>query len=208
MPIESLERHRPRRQLLTKFYIFCEGKNTEPGYFRALNDEIGRDQVIINPVFSGDPKNILTAAIKKRAALEAENAEIGITDQVWGLFDEDGRHDYIATIKNFQEAKVECAPSNVCFELWLLCHHVNEFPTGNQDAIIARLAQLDNTYDKRSKLLNFKEIVKRRDAAEKHALQAAKQAIAAQSAYGRGTTYVFRLTAAIASAQKRFNGGT
>ena len=42
----DLKRAKAKREPKRRFIIYCEGENTEPGYFRALQHSFGRDALI------------------------------------------------------------------------------------------------------------------------------------------------------------------
>jgi hypothetical protein len=205
MPNADLERRRARRKPLVRFYVFCEGENTEPGYFAALNRKVGRDQIKVQSIASGAPSNILIAAKRKKEEL-AQDKDSGPDDQVWAVFDEDGRASFAQSLRQLVDAGISVAPSNSCFELWLIAHHADEFSTGNQRFLAARLAALDRSYQTQQKTMDFDSLLAGLDSAETRAERAANAAIGSGSENGRGTTYVYRLTRAIRQAAKDFAG--
>jgi hypothetical protein len=125
----SLRRRSQQRFAKKKFWLFCEGKNTEPLYFSALNDACRETLVEVKSIGAvGDPGRISEVAAKKlvdlglhgkrRAALNSY--ETG--DEVWAVFDRDEHERFDEAIKRCGEAGVFVARSNPCFEIWLILH--------------------------------------------------------------------------------------
>ena len=65
-----LKRRRPIREPKRRFIVFCEGKNTEPAYFRALQ-RVYRDALVEIEMIGGVgvPYTIATAAKAKAQKL-------------------------------------------------------------------------------------------------------------------------------------------
>ena len=87
-------RRGPTREPKTRILIVCEGRETEPGYFRALQREVRNPRVHVEVAReTGVPKTVVEAAIKLRdeSELEAKRQrdENLRWDQVWGVFDVD-----------------------------------------------------------------------------------------------------------------------
>ncbi len=107
----SLDRPQPTRYTKPNILIFCEGKNTEPSYFRHFKLQSATIKV------DGDKGNTIGLV---RKALK----EIDQYDQVWCVFDKDDFSE-----KNFNDAislakskGVKVAYSNQAFEYWLILH--------------------------------------------------------------------------------------
>ncbi len=105
------------------YLIYCEGKNTEPSYFKKFK----LSTVTIESF--GEGKNTLTLVERaKQLADEAEkqNREY---DKIWCVFDADPKPDNPNQLKNFNAAIQKAqkygfgvAYSNQAFEYWLLLH--------------------------------------------------------------------------------------
>ncbi len=103
------------REVKQRFLIVCEGKKTEPYYFKSFR--VPKAVVSIEGA-AGDPTRLVNSAYK--LANEDEY------DQVWCVFDRD---EGAWTAQNFnnalQNAKTygfQVAYSNECFELWYILH--------------------------------------------------------------------------------------
>jgi hypothetical protein len=122
---DSLRRRAPYRQPLPRILIVCEGKRTEPEYFREMKS-VERALVDLDIRTEGKPKQLVERAVELKrqteAAAERERDENLRYDEVWCVFDID-THKLIAEAS--QQAKshrIELAISNPCFELWVLLH--------------------------------------------------------------------------------------
>jgi|ERR1039458_199365 hypothetical protein len=123
----SLKRRTGRIEQRPKLLIVCEGKVTEPNYFRAFarNEEIRLIEIDIAPE-AGVPKTLVAYAVgrMREAAREAQRQrdENLSYDEVWCVFDVD---DHPAIVEAKQQARdngLMVAVSNPCFELWILLH--------------------------------------------------------------------------------------
>jgi hypothetical protein len=98
--------------------IVCEGKNTEPSYFRKFRLANTTVKVV------GEGYNTLSL-VKRALQLRDE----GRYDQVWCVFDADPKPDNPLQSQNFNEAitlaersGLRLAYSNQAFEYWLILH--------------------------------------------------------------------------------------
>ena len=99
----------PRKQSVL---LLCEGKVTEPDYFRALQREYRLQSFILRFSFPGGPTSIAQTAMEEKHRY----------DHVWVVFDRDEHSGYHQAIRRCQDAGVGVAYSNPCFELWLILH--------------------------------------------------------------------------------------
>lgn len=101
------------RQPRKSFLIVCEGKKTEPNYFRSF-------RVSVRVKFAEAAGN--TLSLVKRAKELASEDEY---DQVWCVFDKDSFPDdnFDNAIHSAKAAGFEVAYSNEAFELWYLLHY-------------------------------------------------------------------------------------
>jgi hypothetical protein len=113
----------PRRRIL----VVCEGKVTEPKYFRALRQLFHRPTLdVVIDDRCGVPKTLVERAVelKKEAARAAKRQKENFLayDEVWCVCDVD-EHPLLPEAK--QQARdngISLAISNPCFELWALLH--------------------------------------------------------------------------------------
>jgi hypothetical protein len=114
-----LTRPEPTREEKQTFLIYCEGKNTEPSYFRQF-------RLASATITSfGEGRNTISL-VERAKALAAQEEEY---DQVWCVFDADPKPDNSYQAKNFNAAidlakryGFHIAYSNQAFEYWLILH--------------------------------------------------------------------------------------
>lgn len=136
-----------------KVYIVCEGKVTEPNYFRFFEGLSSNLQVITIPPSDGtDPLKLLERAKQILIGKDREyDVEYAHRDTVWFVIDTDtweteGKitplRKFCSTknksiSKEFDEIKSypawNVAQSNPCFEIWLY-YHLMESPPEDYDA--------------------------------------------------------------------------
>src|SRR5690606_11957126 len=141
--------------------IVCEGKATEPDYFRKCVSYYGAGLVSLRVLGkTGVPLTVVRAAIAERSRLieqaRKKNGASPIPFSVWAVFDRD-EHEVQEALQLAEEHKIGVAFSNPCFELWPLLHLVNEY--GAQDGrheVQRRLhAVMPNYHHDRSPRLDF-----------------------------------------------------
>lgn len=98
--------------------IICEGKKTEPNYFKSF-DIPSPNRVITD----GEGYNTLSLVERTKAIVAKEEKKLGDSfDQVWCVFDKDNFPQFTQAISNAQKAGFFVAYSNEAFELWFLLH--------------------------------------------------------------------------------------
>lgn len=119
--------------------IFCEGKETEPNYFNPLCKEVGLTAV------RGVPNKIYTEGTGRNTVSLVRYAEKfkDEYDEVWVVFDQDGRPQFDEAIALAKKEGINVAYSNECFELWFILH--KEYYTAGNGR--------DNYFEKMSKIL-------------------------------------------------------
>ena len=98
--------------------IVCEGKNTEPSYFKQFR--------ISSAIVKSIGEGYNTISLVKRAKQLAKRKKY---DQIWCVFDADPKLDNTKQAQNFNNAiklaekhKFGIAYSNQAFEYWLILH--------------------------------------------------------------------------------------
>jgi hypothetical protein len=109
------------------FIIICEGKNSEPQYFRFFDGLSSRVKIV--PVESGmgsAPKLLIDNAIAKEEELDARADR----DRVWFVIDTDRWRQQLHDIRSECEKHPHwrVAQSNPCFEVWLYFHVKSTLP--------------------------------------------------------------------------------
>lgn len=170
--MRRLSRPRPSRSPKRRFYLVCEGENTEPEYFEvlALLPEVATIEVV--PLRgSGDPSNIVKVADRIRRKRDRVN-HFEKDDEVWAIFDRDD-HFHFENAKEACEAKgIGIAFSNPCFELWLLLHFTCHNSPDDRHSLQRKLEGLDAKYrSSKGKLCDFTTLCANVETAERHADQ-------------------------------------
>jgi RloB-like protein len=122
-----LHRRSPKLQPRPRLLIICEGKLTEPSYFRGFKDaeKVRLVDVVIDDE-GGTPKTLVERAVikmkaAKKAARRAQDKSLEY-DQIWCVFDVDEHPKLMDARQQANAHKISLAVSNPCFELWLLLH--------------------------------------------------------------------------------------
>ncbi|MEM1170446.1 MAG: RloB family protein [Cyanobacteria bacterium P01_H01_bin.35] len=102
------------REIKERFLIVCEGKKTEPNYFKSF--PVPKDVIDVKGLGKA-PNQVVEAAIEFR-----DNE--GDYDQVWCVFDRDEWKEkkFNQAIKDAEYNQIKVAYSNQAFELWYLLH--------------------------------------------------------------------------------------
>jgi hypothetical protein len=120
-------RDAPRKTVRRRLLIVCEGRVTEPGYFRGLERWARNHTVEIHiPPEQGVPLTLVRRAEMladlARSAAKREGDAFLAYDEVWCVFDVD-EHPSIDNTRQLAAARgIRLAVSNPCFELWILLH--------------------------------------------------------------------------------------
>jgi hypothetical protein len=171
-----LAREEPKLPERPTILIVCEGKNTEPFYFKQFR----LSSATIKPI--GEGYN--TISLVKRAV---ELAEKKPYDQIWCVFDADPKPDNPNQAKNFNDAiklanqqDFGIAYSNQAFEYWLILHF-NDHQGGSMnrsdynDKINQLLKPFNLTYDGEGSKLITEEFFEVLDGIDKNTNKERKQ---------------------------------
>jgi hypothetical protein len=204
----NLKRRRATREPKARFFIFCEGKNTEPAYLAAIKQS-HRDALIDIKLFpeAGVPYTQAELAIemakdlgifgRKRDSFERD-------DQVWVVFDRDDHPRYDEAVGLCAIKNIKVARSNPCFELWLILHYRDYDKADGRHAVQAFLQTLDPAYQASGqKLDSCKSVIVNLEAAEHRAEAQLNRRDAEGTPYGPPSTTMFLLTRAIHEASQR-----
>lgn len=121
-----------RRRVL----VVCEGRVTEPTYFKALARHLGNPALVIKvEVDAGDPRRLVQRALELRDQADRAARRAGDAtqswDEVWCCFDVDDSMPLIPEARALATQQgLRLAMSNPCFELWLYLHYRD--PPGSQ----------------------------------------------------------------------------
>lgn len=127
------------------FRIVCGGTETEPNYFKSFR-KLGVNVKVDG--YAVCPSQLVAKAKREKRA--------GDYSQVWCVFDRDSgtftSEDFNEAIKNAEQAGIQIAYSNECFELWYVLHFCyHQTASSCQDYINILHRHLGCTYSKTSK---------------------------------------------------------
>ncbi|MGP0062677.1 MAG: RloB family protein [Isosphaeraceae bacterium] len=146
-------RRPPFREPLPIILIVCEGKKTEPEYFRGFVNACQNPRVKIEIAPEhGVPRTLVESARAHKKEAETAASRQGdenlVYDSVWCVFDVDD-HPHIADARQMaRDNGIELAISNPCFELWLLLHFRESPGIQPRDTLLSMLASHAREYDK------------------------------------------------------------
>lgn len=204
----SLRRRGPLREPKRRFILYCEGKNTEPAYFQAIQRTCSSALISVEPRGGvGVPMTIAKAAV---AYAKSEGLAPGSRrrkhsfekqDQVWAVFDRDEHPEFKQAVLMCERSGVRVARSNPCFELWLILHDQDYNQPNRRERVQADLKALRPEYDpKRTKTPDCDELVRRVQDAERRAAAQLRDRALGGDSHGNPSTTVGALTLAIREA--------
>jgi hypothetical protein len=153
-PERSLHRRKPTREPRARFLILCEGKVTEPEYFRYVKQSL-RDYLLVIEVAPnhGNPLQLVEAATEKRRSAQ-RNARMNHDDNlnydhIWCVMDVDN-HPQLSAAKSLADKHgISLAISNPCFELWPLLHFTDQRAYVSIEKVQAALRRHMPGYEKK-----------------------------------------------------------
>ena len=204
--MSNLKRRRPRRKPKPIFYLFCEGTNTEPRYFEAVERAYPGVVVEIDRR-TGVPKTVAEHAVEcaQTAGIAFKSRKpkdsFAQRDEVWAVFDRDEHPGYQEAVKLCKKNNVGVACSDPCFELWLVLHERRYDAPCTSVAIQKVLGQLRPEYRRRgAKTVDSADMVKRLRVAQQRAETQLQDRCDEGEPYGNPSTTVGRLARAIRKA--------
>ena len=209
-PAPSLRRRSPTREPKRRFTILCEGKNTEPAYFRALQRTVANALIDLEIIpAAGVPYTLAERAVARARALgiagrsRRPRNSYEEKDEVWAVFDRDEHPRYNEAVALCERNRVGAARSNPCFEVWLILHETDfDRPDGRHE-VQAHLARLRPEYQADTrKLVNSADIIARITMAETRAEVQLERRAAEGNPFGRGIEVEPRAQSEIVSARR------
>ena len=200
----DLQRRKPTRAPKRLFIIFCEGRNTEPGYFKALHRYYSGALIDVQTIGGvGVPMTLATQAAARVENIRNPRDSHDAGDQVWAVFDRDDHPQHEEAVMHCENNGVGVGRSNPCFEVWLLLHIEDYHKPDNRDAVQKHLNKCILEYDhKGSKTPNYAPLLNSVEEAEKRAEIQLTNRCKEGKPYGCPSTTVFRLTRAIREASR------
>ncbi|MBU1746036.1 MAG: RloB family protein [Proteobacteria bacterium] len=109
------------RNLRDRILILCEGKKTEPNYFRKFPLNVELVEIDVRGT-GANTLSLVEDAIRR--GQDAVKSDIPY-NQIWCVFDRDSfpSGNFNRAFKVADENRIRIAYSNQCFELWYLLHY-------------------------------------------------------------------------------------
>jgi len=117
----------PPSQDTILIFIYCEGKEREPDYFKNFSELSSKIKLIIKP--ANQDGNNSPNGLWNRAKKEIIDSKIKLEpkDQMWFVIDTDEWGEQIVNLRQLcKKSKWYVAQSNPCFEVWLYYHFFKE----------------------------------------------------------------------------------
>lgn len=192
-----LERRKAVRDPKRRFTIICEGENTEPAYFAALQATFTDARIEVEPA-AGMPMTIANRAVKLAKQRDREVDSFAENDEVWAMFDRDTHPNHAEAVGLCEAKRVGVARSNPCFEVWLILHFADFDRSDDHHAVQRHFETLCPDYDKnKGKRPDCRRFIDKLEEAERRAERQLDRRDAEGKPYGPPSTTVFRLTRAL-----------
>lgn len=202
--MRSLTRSRPKREERQRFILYCEGRNTEPTYFDALQHYCRSAMIEIKCVgAAGVPTTIRDRAKEHQLKLKKEKRKnpSAANDTIWAVFDRDEHPNIPDVLAGCESAGVKTAYSNPCFEVWLILHHQDYHAADDRHQVQRRFNAIDPSYNPNGrKIPNCADLIQSVEIAENRADAQCERRIEEGHTLGRPCTTVYKLTRAIRKA--------
>lgn len=197
-----------------RFTIYCEGSSTEPGYFNALG-RAEKALIEIQVLPAGVPMTVAERAVafavqnglSKSSRKKSKNF-FEKQDQVWAVFDVDEHPNFDAAVRLCERSGVGVGRANPCFEIWLILHLEDFHRPDDRHAVGRYLRSLRPEYDPHgTKTCHWTELIPHVETAERRAANQLEQRALEGSSFGRPSTTLGNLTAAIREAARPLRRG-
>lgn len=172
----SLQRRPGTREPRRRFLIYCEGRNTECIYLAGVKQLLRATNVSIKVGSgSGEPVGLVQQAVQhqKRAHRCPEDGYEAY-DEVWCVFDTEWPNPHPALDRALQiakKARINCAITNPCFELWLIWHVMDWHRAISTESACQKALDTIPGYHAKRKLFIFDDISAGIPAARRRAKQ-------------------------------------
>ena len=207
----NLRRGKYQREPKRRFILFCEGKNTESEYFRAIGRTCTGALITLEIVpAAGVPFTIAEKAVARARAdgliprRRRKMSSFEEADQVWAVFDRDEHPRYDEAVALCEQTGIHVARSNPCFELWLILHEqdYDRYETRHDMQRILEGIRPEYTRD-HGKVPDCDDLVSRVEQAEQRAAVQLSRRTESDDPFGNPSTTAGRLTNEIRMADQR-----
>jgi len=151
-----------------KILIICEGKKTEPNYFRKFPNY--KREVIIEVKGKGyNTISLVDEAIKKRQEAMEKGEPY---NEIWCVFDKNSfsNSNFNSAIQKAEANRIETAYSNEAFELWYLLHFIYFDSAITRDDYIIKLKKYLGGY-KKDDINMYGKLINKQDNAIKNTIK-------------------------------------
>ncbi len=211
---ERIGRRRPTRRPKVRFTLFCEGKKTEPQYFRALRSHYNGTLVSIE--FGEQGRAPITLAEKALKFVKSAGSTRGKEgrrnlfeehDQVWVVFDRDEHERFDEALSLCVANDIGVARSNPCFEVWLILHIEDYDRPDDRHCVKNTFDRLLSEHGQElARSAMFEQLMTEIEDAEERGEKLNRRREEEGQPYGRPSTTVGELTRAIRKAGNRAGG--
>ncbi|MDX9720177.1 MAG: RloB family protein [Myxococcota bacterium] len=150
---DSVRRSPGRKQPKRRILIVCEGRLTEPHYFRRFQHATRNPLVHVEVAKeTGVPLTVVQIAVqhKEKAEQQARRQHDDFLrwDEVWAVFDIDEHPHVFEALRLAEREAIHTAVSDPCFELWALLHFEDQRAHIERKQLRLRLKRHMPDYDK------------------------------------------------------------
>lgn len=209
---ERIGRRNPTRNPKVQFTLFCEGKKTEPHYFKALLNHYNGSLIQFGEVGRA-PITLAEEAVKFVKSTRAAKGGRGRRnhfeehDEVWVVFDRDEHERFDEAVSLCEANRIGVARSNPCFEVWLILHMEDYGRQDNSHRVKDEFRRLcSKHYQGLAMNVMLDKLTTRIEEAEERGEKLNQQRRAEGQPHGRPSTTVGELARAIRSASNRVKG--
>jgi hypothetical protein len=201
------------RDIVAYFLIVCEGKKTEPNYFKSFPKQVGKTVYDIEV----DGGGISTLKVVEKA-IELRNKSKQKYDRVWAVFDKDSfkANSFNSAVLKAKANNISCAWSNQAFELWYVLHFHNrvtamgreEYKKSIEDAVNAKLSNRKKAFQYKKNDTEMYSILNKlgsQESAIKWAKELANRNTGNQFANYNPQTMVFELVEELTGKSEKLN---
>lgn len=195
----GIGRHSPKREPKFRILVVCEGRVTEPTYFKKFQHQARNQRVHVELADeSGVPLTVVQTAVRLREAAQEEAKQQRDDnlqyDSVWAVFDVDEHPNLTKALALAARNGIDVAISNPCFELWALLHFQDQRAHVERGVLASMLRKHIRDYEK---LLPYEQLGPRYRTAVDRAKTLTCEAPRHNAPNPNPSTNVYELTALI-----------
>ncbi len=116
------KRKKDTRSVNKAVFIFCEGKKTEPNYFKSLIADLRLPPNLIRVEVVDSVHTDLCSLVNDAKDHRKQQKSLP-NDEYWIVVDKDGYTEHARGFDAARGSNISIAFSSICFEYWLLLHY-------------------------------------------------------------------------------------